>query len=72
VPFVTKLVPIAAIVYLVSPLNFVNEWIPVLGQIDDLAVVLLAIKLFIDLAPKDVVRQHVDGDTISASYRVRE
>lgn len=58
VPLWTKLIPPAALAYLVFPLDF--DWaIPVVGYLDDAAVVLIGMKLFIELAPREVVREHL-------------
>lgn len=39
------LIPGAVLLYLISPLDFIPDWIPVVGQMDDLALVALAIPL---------------------------
>ena len=49
--------------YLLMPIDFIPDFIPVLGQLDDLAVLALAVKLFIELAPQDVVRELRSGLT---------
>lgn len=45
--------------YLVSPLDVIPDFIPVLGQLDDVAVTLLVLDLFIRNAPKEVVDDHL-------------
>lgn len=57
VPMWVKLVPSAALVYVLSPVDFIM--LPGLGQLDDLAVLLIGIKLFVELSPPDVVREHL-------------
>jgi len=60
VPMWTKLIPSAAMVYVLSPVDFIPAAVvPGLGQLDDLAVLLLGVKLFIELAPPDVMREHL-------------
>jgi uncharacterized membrane protein YkvA (DUF1232 family) len=54
--------------YLLMPIDFVPDLIPVLGQLDDLAVLALAVKLFIELAPQDVVRELRSGLTQANVY----
>ena len=71
VPMALKLVPVLSLVYVLSPIDLVPDVFPVVGQLDDLAVVLRAVKLFIDLAPDDIVAEHAP-DTVSTSYRVRD
>ncbi len=46
-------------IYLFSPLDAVPELIPVVGAMDDLAVGLAGLWLFVRLCPPPVVRQHV-------------
>ena len=44
-------------VYIVSPLDIVPEWIPVLGAIDDVAVMVLAIDVFLEGLPEGLVAE---------------
>ena len=46
-------------VYVLSPVDFIPDVIPFVGEIDDLLIVILACRLFIYLCPRDVVREHV-------------
>ena len=59
VPLWSKVIPPAALAYVLFPLDIIPDMALGLGQLDDAAVVLLGIKLFIDLAPPDVVREHL-------------
>ena len=59
VPFWTKLIPPAALAYLFFPLDIIPDVALGLGQLDDVAVLLLGAKLFIELSPPDVVREHL-------------
>ena len=49
----------ATIVYLLSPIDLVPDAILGLGQLDDLAVILLGVKFFLDLCPPDIVKEHL-------------
>ncbi|MFA6296337.1 MAG: DUF1232 domain-containing protein [Patescibacteria group bacterium] len=49
-PFLYKLIPIGAILYIIFPLDFITDVIPVLGQIDDLGILAGSIGLFNSLA----------------------
>lgn len=55
VPPAVKLVPLAFLLYVVWPLDLVSDAIPLLGQLDDLGILLLGLRLFLHLAPRDVV-----------------
>ena len=57
-----KLIPIASIIYLVSPIDLVPGLaVPLLGALDDAAVVWIGTNLFIELCPPDVVQEHRDA-----------
>ena len=58
VPLYLKFIPLASLIYVVLPIDFIPDLIPVLGQLDDLGVFLLAIEAFIMMAPQDVVAEH--------------
>jgi uncharacterized membrane protein YkvA (DUF1232 family) len=51
VPAVTKAVLAGAAVYLIWPIDFLPDILPVLGQLDDLGVVLAALELFLRMCP---------------------
>ncbi len=51
----TKTIPLMALIYLVSPYDFIGDRIPVLGQFDDLIVVGVLLFLFVAASPAHVV-----------------
>ena len=53
IPFKYKLLPILAVLYVVSPFDFLPDFIPMIGWADDLIVLILAIFAFIGLSPKN-------------------
>ncbi len=55
VPPLVKLLPFAAVLYIISPLDFIPDAIPALGQLDDIGMLLLSLKLFINMSPQAVV-----------------
>jgi uncharacterized membrane protein YkvA (DUF1232 family) len=63
VSFWPKLIPVAAVIYTLSPLDFITEFlITVIGPlvvVDDVGLLILALTLFIKLAPPDVVSEHL-------------
>jgi len=83
VPFWSKLVIPAALVYLISPVDFIPDMFLGFGQLDDLGVILLGIALFIKLAPPDIVQGYLnkleygdddidfdDDDVVDTTYSV--
>lgn len=82
VPFVVKLLPLAALAYLIFPLDLLRDFIPMIGLVDDLIALALAFALLTRLAPRRVVDEHRqsfsggarDGPQIitDAKYRVHD
>jgi len=66
VPAVAKASLIAAGAYAISPIDLVPGFIPVAGQLDDLAALLLAIRLAIRLSPKEVAVPHLERSGLTA------
>ncbi|MEX0710345.1 MAG: DUF1232 domain-containing protein [Chloroflexota bacterium] len=50
----------AALVYLVVPFDLIPDAIPILGQADDLTVLMLVLDLFIANAPAEVRKDHLE------------
>ena len=50
-PRAAKVVAIATLAYAVSPIDFIPDFIPVLGQLDDLVIIPLGIALVVRLTP---------------------
>lgn len=64
VPAGAKFVPILTVLYILWPVDFVMDLIPALGQLDDLAILLLGTQLFIAVSPKSIVeriRAEIEG-----------
>ena len=53
------LLPALAVVYVLWPVDLLPDLVPILGQLDDVAVMLLALRLFENLAPRAVVAEHL-------------
>ena len=83
VPLFLKGLPVLAAAYLISPLDLVPDVLPVLGQLDDLALILVALKAFVKWCPAGAVDFHraamtqgrpygpmpLAGDVIDAEFR---
>ena len=65
VPLSTKLIPVLVGLYILSPIDIVPDFIVGLGQMDDLALFLLGVQVFIAMSPKDIVarlRAEINGE----------
>ncbi len=76
VPLLTKLIPFVVVIYILSPIDVIPDVIPVLGQLDDLAIFIIGVQIFIAVSPRHVVEQiraeingspPPDGWTVSGS-----
>lgn len=58
-----KLIPLAGVVYLVSPIDLLPAVLlgpaAPLGALDDVGIIILVLNLFIQASPPDVVREHL-------------
>jgi uncharacterized membrane protein YkvA (DUF1232 family) len=76
---------VAALAYLFFPLDFLPDVTPVVGQLDDLTVLALAVQAFVSVCPKALADEHLarimgqyapsdakSGDVIEGEYTVKE
>lgn len=62
VNFLLKLLPIAAAIYVISPVDLIPGAVfPVIGALDDAVVIWLGTTLFVTLCPDDVVQEHTNA-----------
>jgi uncharacterized membrane protein YkvA (DUF1232 family) len=61
VPTAEKALFLAAIVYVVSPIDLIPDVFPFIGQVDDLYVVALTLLRLINRSDDTIVRQHWSG-----------
>ncbi len=61
VPTGEKALFIAAIVYVISPLDFIPDIFPFIGQVDDVYVVALTLLRLLNRSDESVVREHWSG-----------
>ena len=61
VPTVEKALFVAAIVYVISPIDFIPDVFPFIGQVDDLYVVALTLLRLVNRTDETVVREHWSG-----------
>jgi uncharacterized membrane protein YkvA (DUF1232 family) len=72
VPIWPKLIIPATIAYILWPIDLLMDPMLGLGQLDDVAVFLIGFKLFVELCPTDIVRQHLEqmSSVVEGTYRV--
>ena len=58
VPTAAKVLFGATVLYMLSPIDVVPDWLPVLGQADDLVVLMAGLNLFLRACPKWLVEEH--------------
>lgn len=61
VPIWAKLVPLIGLIYIISPIDFIPDPILGLGQLDDIGVLILGLRMFIELVPEEILRQHLES-----------
>ena len=61
VPTAEKALFLAAIVYVISPLDLIPDIFPFIGQVDDLYVVALTLLRLVNRTDESVVREHWSG-----------
>jgi uncharacterized membrane protein YkvA (DUF1232 family) len=59
-PLPLKVLLGGALAYLVTPLDLIPDALPIIGQADDLTVLLIVLDLFIANAPEPVRREHLE------------
>ena len=59
VNFLLKILPVASLVYLIWPIDAIS--LPIIGVLDDAAVLWLGSTLFVSLCPEEVVREHMNA-----------
>ena len=70
--FLLKLLPIAAAIYVVSPVDLIPGMVlPVIGALDDAAVIWLGTTLFVTLCPAEIVQEHTNAlqSVITGTWR---
>jgi uncharacterized membrane protein YkvA (DUF1232 family) len=58
VPFWKKLIPITAVIYVISPLDLIPDILIGIGQLDDLGILLGSLRLFKSSIPEYILKEH--------------
>ncbi len=70
--FFLKILPIAAAIYVISPVDLLPGAVfPVIGALDDAVVFWLGTTLFVALCPDDIVQEHTNAinKVVSGTWR---
>lgn len=59
IPLAIRAIPPALVLYLAMPLDIVPDFIPVLGQLDDVIIVALGVVLLLRFTPRQVLEEHL-------------
>jgi uncharacterized membrane protein YkvA (DUF1232 family) len=83
IPLSSKLPLPLALLYVISPVDVAPDLLPLLGQMDDMTIILVTLMVFLKLAPPEVIREHLElmagrrrpesrsaGRVIEGDYRV--
>ena len=75
----------ATLVYLFSPMDFLPDLVPFVGQLDDLTLIALGLQTFISVCPKPIAAEHIAqilgprvsspspvGDVVEGEYTVKK
>ncbi len=59
IPFGLRAMPFLLVMYLALPFDLVPDFVPVLGQLDDIVVILVGLGMMSRFAPLDLLERHV-------------
>ena len=48
--------------YLILPWDFIPDWMPGIGQLDDIVLIALGLDALVNRVPQSVLEEHWDGD----------
>lgn len=63
VPFYLKIIPFIGFIYVISPLDFIPDVILVLGQLDDIGLIIFGIHAFKNVVPQHILQEHIEAMT---------
>ena len=63
IPRKAKIVSLFCVGYLINPIDLIPDFIPVIGWVDDLYIVVLGIGILIKVAGKEKLEEYWTGDT---------
>ncbi|EYE89837.1 hypothetical protein Q428_00730 [Fervidicella metallireducens AeB] len=68
-PWYTKILALIVLLYAVSPIDLIPDFIPILGYLDDLLLIPLGISVVLRLIPKDVVKEYENIEELPEEFK---
>jgi uncharacterized membrane protein YkvA (DUF1232 family) len=59
IPPLTRVIAVALVVYLASPIDLIPDFIPFIGLVDDLLIVMIGAGFILRTIPRSVIEEHV-------------
>jgi len=59
IPVLVRVVPPALVLYLAMPLDIIPDFIPVIGHLDDVLVLLVGVAVLLRFTPRAVLEEHL-------------
>ena len=72
VPFIIRMAIPLALIYVISPVDFLPDLIPFAGRIDDLVALAIGLMVLLKLAPKKVVNEYKEPKKTVIDGKFRE
>ena len=79
-PIWSKLIIPGGLIYVLSPIDFLPDIIPILGWLDDIVAIVITVAVFLLSIPSDILREYLrggrtpspesDGNIIDGSSRI--
>lgn len=58
VPLYAKAIPLGTGLYVIMPIDLLPDAVPIIGKLDDIVLMLVALRVFVALAPREVVEEY--------------
>ncbi len=68
-PLIAKIFLGLAVAYLLSPIDIIPDFIPILGQLDDLIIVPLLVVIALKLIPKHIIEDYRNEINSKCEYK---
>jgi uncharacterized membrane protein YkvA (DUF1232 family) len=68
IPCAVRAIPVLLVLYLAMPLDLVPDFLPVIGQLDDLLILAIGAGLMVRFVPRAVLEEHIDRIEAADTY----